>query len=349
LIVAAWPTFQRHGSIREQVELFLVGMGEPVGQTQSLTPANQIVRDSNVDQILIKEKRMKGAQSLAKGSENNNSSINTSPVLGTTDRVKAKQADNHESQRQGKVSKSVLHSRSKSGNSPSSGVAMVGSSLARDVDTGVDKATSPPQGKILVRRKSLDHPIGQQTKFKLKLIREDIETRKLPSTTSSDPLKAGKLDAIQGAKQYLALETPRDTPMASSPITSVVSNERDNIVHFYTQEPEILPTQLHIASGPQVEDSRQQIGKQKLSKRTNDVEELDNAPPNESVVKESEVLPLHLQQMRNRIKKIKRGGGASKPVHKGPETSIPKSNPMLNLSGLKMVKDFDPRRVPLDD
>lgn len=347
MIFAAWPTFQRHGSVREQVELFLVGIGEPVGQTQSLTPANQIVRDSNVDQILIKEKRVKGAQSVGKGSENNNSSINTSPVLGTTDRVKTRQEENHGLHRQGKVSKSVPPSRSKSGNSPSSGVAVVGSSLVRDVDTAVDKATSPPQGKIMVRRKSLDHPIGQQTKYKLRMIREDIEGRKPPSATYSGPSKVGKLDAIQGAKQYLALETPRETPMASSPLTSVVSNERDNEVNIYTQEPEIFSTQLHIASGAQVEDTRQR-GEQKSSKRVNIVGELDDFPPHRSEDKESEGLPPHLQQMRNRIKKIKRGG-LSKPVHKAPEKPVPKSNPTLNLSGLKMVKDFDPRRVPLDD
>lgn len=314
---AAWTRLvHRSGlSLLEQVQGFVEDLRPNHGHDGPImTPRNQRVRNANEIELLNKGRRERILGHHPKADENN-SSINTSPILGNGGVSRGKEAD--------KKRMSTLEENKPHVKSP-----VVGrSSVMQMSEEGIEMDMLTRGQQDTRRRKSLKNPIDTETKNKLEKMKNDIEMRKMPPI--SDTTK--RMDAIKGARKYLVSRSSLGSPQEDSDMASIASGNEKHGGIIFTQDPELLTSQK--------KKEELKRGQKREKFHPSDLPNVNQGD------REIMQLPPHLQALKEKLKKMRYGKLKTK-ERTGMTTE--KSKPILDLSGLKMAKEFDPRRTPLD-
>lgn len=194
-IHAAWTRLvHRNGSsLLEQVQSFVEGLRPNQGPNIPLmTPTNQRVKNTNDRDLLDKSRRVKtlGQNKI----DENNSSINTSPVLGTEMLPPLKN------------SQSITLPSNKKMQQQSKNIASDANQKGAEM---VDNLRGPTD---VERRRSLKNPIDAEAKMKLKEMKEDIGKRKKPPIADSK----NTVDGVHGARRYLISRSTLGSPRVNS-------------------------------------------------------------------------------------------------------------------------------------
>lgn len=291
-----------------------------------MTPANQRVRNMYAIEPIDKGRR--GRNEIVLKGDENNSSINTSPVLGND---KVSRGNKPSTKNLSHPQTTTVHA-SKDTIKPaeSAEAAIVGSSQIQRPEEGIDKVVSTHVGHGQHRRKSLKNPIDTETKKTLDKMKNDIEMRKMPPVAT----QKNDIDAIQGARQYLVSRSSLGSPKEGLSDLLSIGSENDNPPDLHlTQDLDILDSEKRKKAS--VEHGRS------WEKYPGGDDVLKGAQKNKKMID----LPPHLQELKERIKKMRYSRSASKDTAK---MRPDRPKPLLDLSGLKMAQDFDPRRMPMD-
>lgn len=288
----------------EQVQSFVENLRPSCGHNAPImTPINQRVKNMNDIDALDKGRKARTLDHYKP--DENNSSINTSPVLGYEKKPRVANV------RDGNIGREELMVRRKSLDSE----AVVG---RPDATQKIDERFAS-HGSTK-RRKSLKNPIDTETKRRLEAIRDDIGNRRKPSVKD-----AKRVDGIQGAQNLLVSRSSLGSQRVESDLTSIASgNDTKNNAKELLVIQKQNQTSLH--------------GDKRVKPQTGGPSSTFH------VGVERMQLPPHMQELKEKLKRIR----YMKPTKRKDSTKVGVPKPRVDLSGLKMAKEFDPRRMPMD-
>lgn len=290
----------------EQVQSFVENLRPSCGHNAPImTPIHQRVKNMNDIDALDKGRKARTLDHYKP--DENNSSINTSPVLGYEKRPRV--ANVRDGNKLADREELMVHPKSID---PESVIGRPDATQKID-----ERFASHGNTK---RRKSLKNPIDTETKRRLESMRDDIGSRKKPSVKDSK-----RVDGIQGAQNLLVSRSSLGSQRVESDLTSIASGNdtKNNAKEFlFIQKQNQTSRHRHKREMPQTggPSSKFHVGVERMQ------------------------LPPHLQELKEKLKRIR----YMKPTKRKDSTKFGEvSKPRVDLSGLKMAKEFDPRRMPI--
>lgn len=263
------------------------------------------------------------------------------------------------------------------GNTPKVGLDTNGPSSRipdRDKPSERIKAMSPQGDELPARRKSLKNPLDSETKRTLKEIGSDIHTRVPPAHAATETQEQHRgeamasqskdLTALRDAKKYLGHRNeklaakggskPENSPKTSSLIVSSIASENDN--QLASQDPRNDKTENIVEDNQRAKEEKYMTAKGLVGEGENQLgSDMSQSPEKKKADKRKIALPPRLQAMKEKIKKMKMQQ-SSATEKKQPASSHQKDRAQVDqekgesaVAPLQMTKDFDARKMVLDD